>query len=427
MKAGAIENQLAIFKDMQISYLLLTIQSVFVLLCERVYSQLAASSFPKFQINLHNNGVSDIGSVTSTSPALKWKYDTEFTTNGDMINGAITTDSNGNLYFTQGPKLYCISSDGRYRWSTPLRSGYFPISTPTVTADGSIYLTAALGDPYNTQASAVSAFYPSGIQKWNFILAGPRVYDSNVNLSPDGQTLYVQSNGRYLQAITTEGRAVWTYDLGDFTGYDLNKIRMTPTVADDGTVIIGSADGFLHAVSSNGNSLWKQTITPFYAFKSAVLDDQNDIYLSVDGGTGFNYNMSIRCFSIDGTPKWTFDVLKSVKEPKEITAPVVSGGVVYFAVDYFVFAIKNGEVLWSFIAFDPAAGYIDIWGPPILDIKSRMIYFGALYFVYGLSLDTGLQVFRARTDTYSTSFTPSIGADGTLYAAAYQKVYAFTN
>ena len=112
---------------------------------------------------------------------------------------------------------------------------------PAIGVDGTAYFGTSIG-----------TFYARGaVTSWNLNLGGP--ITAGAAIGDDG-TLYVESGApnRALHAVDRLGRLKWSVplrgDVGDET---------SPTVDSAGHVFIGDPGGFLHALRSNGTSLWE--------------------------------------------------------------------------------------------------------------------------------------------------------------------------
>lgn len=390
-------------------------------------------SFSKYLMDEQNNAVFPSNGINTSKPVSKFIFDTQNTKNGEMIAGGVVVGPNGMLYFTQGMWLYAISSDGELVWKHK-SSGYFDDATPLVDQDGTVYAIGTKGE-YN-EAPFVVALSVTGEKKWNYnIPAG--IYHTPLSMGGNGN-IYFQSGGRFLHSLDPDGTPNWKLDAAPHYVLEgsLEKLSVSPAIAKDGTMVMTTADGVIHAITTEGKELWKYSVEgPFYSFKSPVMDEEGDIYISVDGGNGYDYNASVLCLSIDGSLKWELDLDDAFDDHdiRNLYPPVIYEGFVYIASDYYLFCVKDGKPVWSYYNLDPAYGSLTLWGTPLIAANNKMLHFGAMFYVYGFSLTDpttpiSSPVMKKQLHTYgSNGFTPSLDENGVLYAAAYQRVYAFTN
>jgi len=387
--------------------------------------------FSKYLMNSRNNAVSSSACVDSKHPNIKRIFDTK-QDSGELIN-SMALGPNSTLYFTEFKTVYGISTTGDALWSYRTK-GQFRLSTPAIDVDGIVYVAGTdydYGDTFDH--GFVFAIDQSGELLWQYKVK-ESFYDASVNIAADG-SIVVQSGGRYLYSLSKNGELIWMYDLAP--GYKLQgsmeKITMTPSIASDGTIIAGSARGVLHALTAKGELLWTYEVTPFFSFNAPVIDSEGDIYVTVDGGTGYDYFASVYCLSLSGELKWSLDlttVNDEYQQIMDITAPVVHEGNVYFGVDEYLYSVSNGKLNWKWRNMDRAYGSLKMWNTPTISSKSNMIYFGGFFYVYGFPLtaqEPMTWAFRARMDTYSMNLSPTVGNDGVLYVADYHKVYRLSN
>lgn len=78
--------------------------------------------------------------------------------------------------------------------------------------------------------------------------------DSSPAIGSDG-TIYIGSDDGRLYAINSNGTLKWQYTTG--TG---NYIDTSPAISSDGTIYIGSVDNNLYAINLDGTLKWKWRI-----------------------------------------------------------------------------------------------------------------------------------------------------------------------
>ena len=138
--------------------------------------------------------------------------------------------------------LYAINPDGTQKWA--FTTGYSIISSPSLGADGTIYVGSTDDKLY--------AVNPDGTQKWAFA-TGNQISDSSPAIGADG-TIYIGSLDDNLYAVNPDGTQKWTFPTG-------NSIYSSPAIGADGTIYIGSDDGKLYAITNGSTPLTAVSFT----------------------------------------------------------------------------------------------------------------------------------------------------------------------
>jgi outer membrane protein assembly factor BamB len=87
-----------------------------------------------------------------------------------------------------------------------------------------------------------------GLLRWRF--ATGDVGTCAPSVAADG-TVYIGSYDGFLYAINPDGSLKWRYEAG-------STINADPALADDGTIYIGSRSAYLHAVNPDGSLRWRK-------------------------------------------------------------------------------------------------------------------------------------------------------------------------
>jgi outer membrane protein assembly factor BamB len=128
---------------------------------------------------------------------------------------------------------YAVNPDGTVKWANP---GTF--SSPSIGPDGTIY--GSVG----ADGNGVYAIKPDGTVQWTF-----PAKTTGVTIGSDA-TVYFGSSG-ILYALTPNGTVKWSFTVG-FTGCPPYLVTLIsacdPVIGSNGTVYIGSADGYLYAI-----------------------------------------------------------------------------------------------------------------------------------------------------------------------------------
>jgi RHS repeat-associated protein len=163
--------------------------------------------------------------------------------------------------------------------------------------------------------------------------------DGDVESSPaiaeDG-TIYVGSYDGYLYAFSPSLALLWRYQTGGL-------IRSSPAIGPDGTIHVGSNDGKVYAINPNGTLKWSyQTLSPVRS--SPAVGSDGRVYVGSD-------NSRFYALSSTGTMLWNIDTLAAVRS----SAAISPDGTVYIGFeDWQVVALNsNGTEKWSYPTLGP--------------------------------------------------------------------------
>jgi outer membrane protein assembly factor BamB len=113
-----------------------------------------------------------------------------------------------------------------------------------------------------------------------------------VAVSADKSRLFVaRRDHRRLGVRTHDGKILWELPLGD-------ELWATPTLASDGSIFVGSYDGTVHAISSDGVRLWRY-VTGGSIVSSVTVAEGKEKTLYVGSADGKLYALSM-----DGKLRW---------------------------------------------------------------------------------------------------------------------------
>ena len=167
--------------------------------------------------------------------SLKWRT-------YEPVDGAPAIDADGKVYTVgscSGVKgLHAFNPAGQLDWRYPL--GGCPCSSPTIGADGTIYVSDAYG--------ILHAVDPDGSLKRS-IDTGPGVHSGQA-ITTDGIT-YVASqiSDNVLYGIGPEGSQEW--DFAEVPG-----VQGAPGIGVDGTIYVASEQKYLYAFNPDGSVKW---------------------------------------------------------------------------------------------------------------------------------------------------------------------------
>ena len=178
----------------------------------------------------------------------RWTFKTR-----NLIRAPASIGADGTIYVASyDGRLYAVDPDGSERWGvvvrrTPEGSLARVASPPSIGPDGAIYV---LGD-------GLFAINPGGSIRWHFH-TGTSGYRTTPILGADG-TVYLGS-GPTVTALDARGRLLWDYQPGGGAVVSDVRIRSSPAIGVDGTIIVASVSytdgGTIHGIveteSANG-------------------------------------------------------------------------------------------------------------------------------------------------------------------------------
>lgn len=290
------------------------------------------------------------------------------------------------------------TNNGAQKWVFVYAELFSPLSSPTLGADGTIYLTPGDDNLY--------AFNPNGTLKWTF--ATPWPMDSSPVVGADG-TIYAPSEGDirdgYLCAVNPDGTLKWTFQTGD-------SCESSPAIGSDGTIYIYCDDGILRAINPDGTEKWElaEGFDGTNEYSSPAIGADGTIYFGSANGNLYAVNP-------DGTLNWAFQTPGDV----ESSPAVGPDGTIYVGSEYtngyphsiaYLFAINpDGSLKWRF----QSPNYWVLSSPAIG--TDGTIYFGDGLSLWALHPDGSLR-WQIYTNDQPVKGSASIGADGTVYVGA---------
>ena len=191
---------------------------------------------------------------------------TPFATGGPILSSP-SIGADGTIYVgSDDGKVYAVKPDGTAKWAIPFATGGGVRTAPAIGSDGTIYV--------GSRDSKIFAINADGGEQWVWDAAGE--VNSSPAIGPDG-TVYVGSNDCKLYALFSNSAGLansswpmfhrdlnrqsrmfdylicWTFATG-------GAMNSSPAIGPDGTIYVGSNDKKVYALRPNGNAKW---ITPF--------------------------------------------------------------------------------------------------------------------------------------------------------------------
>jgi len=297
--------------------------------------------------------------------------------------------------------------DGSIKWETQIAKelGVVIESSLSIDKEGNLY--------FSSHENKIYSLYPDGTIRWEFVAGEPKVVGSPTGdvtkgahatpaIAEDG-TVYARTLSGYLFALTSEGEEIWKYPI-----YVDEDSWSSPTIGEDGTIYVGAShensggkDGYIHAVNPDGTKKWDFE-TESDVFPTIAIND--GVVYSGNGGSGKFYAIN----SETGILKWSYQTNKHI----ESSAAIGSDGTLYFGSwDNKIYAIDSkGKKKWSY-----QTGGEGIVASPGIGPDGTIYVNANDGYLYALNPNGSLEWKHYFREYYETSSSPTIGADGTIY------------
>ncbi len=217
--------------------------------------------------------------------------------------GHITMGPTGILFAGNDDRnLYAFTQLGEIWWKYPVIDQIW--SCPAVGENGDLF--------FGSNDLVVRSLTQFGDLRWWKPTLGPVA--GSPAISDDGTTVYVGSFDGHVHAYDTRrGRQRWSFAARD-------HFYASPALAEDGTIVIGSADGTMYALNPDGTLRWAfDTLEPIRS--SASIDGAGNIYFGSSDG-------KLYALSADGAKLWTFDTTESDRNDLNGSPAIAKDGVV---------------------------------------------------------------------------------------------------
>jgi outer membrane protein assembly factor BamB len=276
--------------------------------------------------------------------------------------------------------------------------------SPVISRDGTVHIGS--DDGY------LHALQPDGSERWRVGLPAP--VSGTPAIATDG-AIFVSCEMNYMAALRADGDLIWSKGISE------TNSRLSPAasilIGDEGLVYLGDSDGVFHALAHDGDVQWTWTCPNGCAFYSPPAQGSDGTIYTGAGGSAHLY-----AFTAGGQQRWAFDVDNSIDG-----APAVGDGdTVYAAAGIAherdtLYAVRSGSLAWTAVMTESSLSTVS---PSI----------GADGTVYAAFDDGTMRAFTAGGEakwSYRTGSryhtAAAIGADGTLYFGANDgRLYAVT-
>ena len=411
---------LRFWKFMFLGGLLLSILIIPVNTAQAANSGLADSPWPMFHGDSKLSGQSKYD-TSKNSGAIKWKFKAE-----DQIETSPVIGEDGTIYFgDQNCNFYAVSPQGKEKWKVKLGEavtstewGYHSCfqASPGIAKDGTIYAFPMSNNFY--------ALNPDGTEKWKYPIFTFKNDWSSPSIAADG-TIYIgtelypphetgkpEEKTASVYAFNPDGTVKWSYDTKGVW------VTSTSSIADDGTMYTSANDcaennckNTIFAFSPGGEIKWKYPINDGVNEGSVAVGADGTVYFDAKGERNPRVNAFFYALSPDGTEKWKYPLDEGVS----MTPGISKDGKIYFGDWSGVFYALdlNGKLLWK----DQTPGaYEALSSSPAIG-KEGTIYFGTIAkFFYAYNPD-GTKKWEISIADGGVNSSPAIGKDGTVYFA----------
>ena len=322
---------------------------------------------------------------------------------------AIDEPINGGIFPNSSVVLSAVSTDAEDGdissltvWMSDL-DGEFATDDQVTTSlsAGSHQITATITDSLGgvaTDTVNISVLAPV-ISSWNFATAGQ--IDSSAAVAADG-TIYIGSDDGNLYALNSDGTQKWVFPTS-------NPIDSVPAISGDGTVYFSSATT-LYAIDSNGIELW--TYGASQSLGSPAVNSAGTVYI---------YDESrLRAFHPDGSQQWSRQVNFAFDNSKNASPAIGEDGMIYIATDSntltgnsshgVLYKVRpdDGQIEWASQLFGDANS------SPVIAADGTIYVATTANRLYAINPD-GTQKWQYQIALGQARATPVLGADGTIY------------
>jgi len=307
-------------------------------------------------------------------------------------------------YETSPENFFAINPNNTLKWMGHVNEGSSQskvdqvISSPSINADGSVYISGHYG-------RRVHRFNAATGDTLRTFYMNSRVRYSAPAFASNGEVYIMTRNNNdrgarnFTLDLTTQN---WIFE----TGTDFNCV---PAIASDGTIYAIATNDNIYAINPDGTQKWSATYgVDGYASSAIALAEDGTIYASAklnSAGDGV-----LKAYNpIDGTEKWS---VTFTGENVEKGGPAVAAdGTVYLGNTggkMQAFNPLNGNILWTYTA----SSAIEV--VPAIDNLGRL-YFGDTSGIFYVLNSDGTEAYTPLSLGTKITSPAAINSDGTIY------------
>jgi outer membrane protein assembly factor BamB len=192
----------------------------------------------------------------------KWRFK-----NYNTLYGSPAIGSDGTIYISgRNRRVYAVNPDGTLKWESA-DFGEIIWTGTLIDNKGNLYIGVASG--------MVISLDSTGSRRWFAPIIGATNIQSQLAISPNGDSIYIASGGesgkRFHAIDTATGKKKWDADVG------ANPLS-SPIVDANGTIYFGSRDANIYAFNPDGSLKWKVNIGAGMAYTSPALGEDGVLY-----------------------------------------------------------------------------------------------------------------------------------------------------
>ncbi len=319
-----------------------------------------------------------------------------------VVASSPTVAADGTVYIYSYPGLWAITNNGVLASNRWVFTNAAVGGVPALGSDGTIYAPGSDG---------LCAISPQGVLRWKAAVATPLSAPAVAN---DG-TIYAFGSG-YVYAFSPSGTLRWQTAVDSTNN---SGAGLSPVLGIDGTIFCGSsAPATLSALRPDGGRMWSARLDPgANTGESPAIGRDGTVYLSVAE--------SLEAFDPAGAPLWTNGLGTSAFVSGN---PVVgSDGTIYCSgfVGRGVTAVSPaGQTKWQYLGY-PYRDETPVLTPAI--DSAGNIYHSTGAALISLAPDGTTNWVVGSIYNKGSMVSPTIGPNGTIYAAVYNTLYAYYN
>ena len=266
----------------------------------------------------------------SSDGTLKWSYKYQGYDEGYNQSTPVVA-KNGTIYIgSRSQKIYAFNPDGTKKWE--FETGGEVNHSCAIGIDGTIYCGSA--------DQRVYAINPDGTKKWEFMTVGP--INTSVSIGVDNTILFGATvnvgkglvGPQKIYSVNSDGALRWVHS------HSNGEIMRSLVIGSDNSIYFSTWSGWVYALHPDSTPKWSTRLGNGSSFSAPALGEDGTVY-AANGG----FDDGLHALSPDGEKLWKY----SLKAGATSAPAVGSDGTIYVA-DYYgrVYAVKpDGTKKWE--------------------------------------------------------------------------------